>query len=570
MKPTHEILVKKRPNSKNYLVQFNEFLKIVNKNVKWISYSKVGVRAGGLESQRFSNSQAEDKTQIQYATSYLYKITPFLEVNQYGNILNTKNLKEYGFWAERKMAHQLPFDFANNYQLETSVATAPILPKKKIGNDKVDKEWTEEQKFKLFTNLIYERNGAIKTKTLGLLNKNWKVEFIPPLLEFLKLSKDEVLVQQIIELLQQKTGQNFGADFYSWQKWLWDSTPAYQDYYADFKGEIYQHLDPKFKTYFHQRAPTASIRLDEILWGGVEQDGIPPLHQPKMIPAAAATYLEDNHIVFALYINGVAKAYPKRILAWHEFFTDQFGDMKIAGVYCTLCGTVIAYNQEANGTIHDLGTSGFLYRSNKLMYDEATQSLWSTIEGKPVLGPLVNKGIQLATYPIITTTWKEWKQKHPNTKVLALETGFQRNYEEGIAYQTYFATDDLMFPVPSLDKRLPNKATVLVIRWKDYKKDPIAISIDYLKRKKWFLGNIDSFPFIVLADKTGAARAYEVGNITFKSFKRGMLKDDSGNNWTIHETHLTSSTGQQLQRIPAHNAFWFAWLNAQPNTRLVK
>ena len=82
------------------------------------------------------------------------------------------------------------------------------------------------------------------------------------------------------------------------------------------------------------------------------------------------------------------RAYPKRILAWHEMFVDTVGGISVAGVYCTLCGTMILYETTRNGVDHELGTSGFLFRSNKLMYDRATQSLWNTLWGKPVIGPL--------------------------------------------------------------------------------------------------------------------------------------------------------------------------------------
>ena len=78
-----------------------------------------------------------------------------------------------------------------------------------------------------------------------------------------------------------------------------------------------------------------------------------------MIPAEQANYLEDDNIVFGIAVNGDIRAYPKRILAWHEMFVDNVGGINVAGVYCTLCGTVILYETEFNGTNHALGTSGF-------------------------------------------------------------------------------------------------------------------------------------------------------------------------------------------------------------------
>jgi len=150
--------------------------------------------------------------------------------------------------------------------------------------------------------------------------------------------------------------------------------------YAAFKSLLYGLIDDRFSLYFSTSRETR-VRLDEVRWGGVLQDGIPPLRQPMMLAADQASYLEDDNMVFGIEINGDARAYPKRILAWHEMFVDNIRGTNFAGVYCTLCGAVILYQTNHNGTQHDLGTSGFLYRSNKLMYDKATQSLWNTTWG---------------------------------------------------------------------------------------------------------------------------------------------------------------------------------------------
>ena len=427
---------------------------------------------------------------------------------------------------------------------------------------------SDEQKLKMFTTLIYSRSKQTRYKLLGEIEKIWEPEFIPLLIEFIRLDADREFVWDVAELLAKKTDQKFGNDFISWLEWLWESDPVYAGYYSNFKGTYYQHIDQKFDKYFKNRHQTSKIRLDEIVWGGVKQDGIPPLRNPSLLDAQAAEYLSNQDVVFGFYLNGEAKAYPKRILAWHEFFTDTFGDQKIAGVYCTLCGTVIAYDMVHNGTFHDLGTSGFLYRSNKLMYDKATQSLWNTIEGKPVMGPLADKGIELATYPVVTTTWGEWKKRHPDTKVLGIPTEHVRDYSEGAAYANYFATDELMFPVPILDKRLANKAEVLIIRANNYRKDPLAISISYLQRKKWYQEKIDATNFVVLSEKSGA-RAFDAKNVQFEKYKKGKLIDVDGHSWQIQGDELVSDHNQRLKQLASHNIFWFAWYNSYPKTRLV-
>jgi hypothetical protein len=181
-------------------------------------------------------------------------------------------------------------------------------------------------------------------------------------------------VVNLVSLLQAKTGQPYGFDLDGWYQWLWNEDEVRHPEYAKFKSLLYSLIDPRFGEYFGKDRP-AKIRLDEIVWGGVVQDGIPPLRNPEMIKASDADYLDNDNIVFGIEVNGDARAYPKRIMGWHEMFVDDVGGLPVVGVYCTLCGTMILYKTELRGVNHRLGTSGFLYRSNKLMYDGGTNSL---------------------------------------------------------------------------------------------------------------------------------------------------------------------------------------------------
>ncbi len=208
------------------------------------------------------------------------------------------------------------------------------------------------------------------------------------------------------------------------------------------------------------------FRLDEIDWGGVSVNGIPPLEYPPAIAAAGET-----------------RAYPKRILAWHEMALDRVGGVELTIVYCTLCGTVIPYESVTDGEPIKFGTSGLLYRSNKLMFDHGTKRLWNTFEGVPVVGPLVGSGVRVTHRSVVTTTWGEWRRMHPETTVLSLETGYERDYDEGAAYQGYFSNDDLMFDVSELDDRLDNKDEVMVLLLDDADgvRHPLAFAVEFLE-----------------------------------------------------------------------------------------
>ena len=422
-----------------------------------------------------------------------------------------------------------------------------------------------------FFNLLIPQSEEDYIASLEFIEQNWQPGFMIFALEVYPYSRDLRTYDKLRELIK-KTAKGVTSDnTQDWYFWLWNQSIEPAVGYDKFKADLFRSIDLKFEKYFADRADTARIRMDEIRWGGVRQDGIPPLRDPEMITPTEADYLEEDNIVFGIEINGDARAYPKRILAWHEMFTDTIGGVPIAGVYCTLCGTVIPYITEHEGVNYRLGTSGFLYRSNKLMYDQATQSLWSTTEGKPVLGPLVDQGIQLNYESVVTTTWGEWLKRHPDTTVLSLNTGHQRDYGEGVAYAEYFDTDQLMFNTPFEDNRLANKQEILALRFPAAPNQQLAIDTNFLNNNPVYTGKIGQQQFVVFTDMSGANRVYDPKGIEFESYDGNQtITDSSGKQWTLAEEWLEDTDKKRLNRLPYHRAFWFGWRAAFPETQLIQ
>ncbi len=421
---------------------------------------------------------------------------------------------------------------------------------------------------------ILEPNTRLSEASVAKVIADWRDDYAPLLLEmfgFIASSYTESLAMDHLMKVSRVTSRDPNALY----QWVWAKNLTPHPQYAEFKARLYEVIDPRFRAYFDKN-PSTSIRLDEIRWGGVRRDGIPPLKNPKMISAAEATYLGDQDIIFGVAIDGDVRAYPKRILAWHEMFKDRIAGRELNGVYCTLCGSMILYDTTVKGVQYELGTSGFLYRSNKLMYDHATESMWSTLNGAPVVGPLVGKGIVLPSLFVVTSTWGEWKKRHPGTLVLSLDTGHERDYSEGNAYRAYFATDQLMFGVPKVDNRLRNKAEILALRFNDSAASPsansqLAISADFLNKNPVYQDQLGKTAFVVFTDASGANRVYESKGKRFGSYDRdSSAKDATGGQWQVDEASLKGPGGETLKRLSAHRAFWFGWYSAHPTTRLVK
>ena len=143
---------------------------------------------------------------------------------------------------------------------------------------------------------------------------------------------------------------------------------------------------------------------------------------------------------------------------------DVVGGKPVALAYCTLCGAGVLFDTTVGETTYEFGSSGLLYRSNKLMYDRKTRSLWNQLTGEPVVGRLVGSGIKLRVLPIVLTSWGDWKRQHPETSVLSLETGYVRDYGIGVFYGDYFATPGTMFPVWKRSQAFPKKERIFAIR----------------------------------------------------------------------------------------------------------
>lgn len=272
-----------------------------------------------------------------------------------------------------------------------------------------------------------------------------------------------------------------------------------------------------------------SIDKTEILSGGPGRDGIPSIDDPKFISIEAVDFLRDEDMVIGLVRGDIARAYPLRILVWHEIVNDIIENDAVAVTYCPLCGTAMVFDRNIDGKTKTFGVSGLLYRSDVLMYDRETESLWSQLAMKAISGPAVGK--ELTWLRSEQLTWKAWRERYPHGEVLSTDTGHLRNYG-GEAYASYFASEKPMFPVPQTRTELKDKA--------------------------WVIGII----------MQGEAKAYPVDLLP-----SGKAIEDSVGNTKIvvrydAEKKHVQVTVDEGRQIPSVMSFWFAWQAFYPDTGL--
>ena len=316
----------------------------------------------------------------------------------------------------------------------------------------------------------------------------------------------------------------------------WD-IPAPPDYLRA-KRAIFTTFVPGWEKIFVE----GDIDWRHVSWGGVLIDDrkynttdkvcncIPAADNPKVSSAKDATWLKDEDIVFGIAVNGAYRAYPRRIMEVREMVNDTLGGRHLGIPYCTLCGAAQAYftDRLPEGIERPiLRTSGLLIRSNKVMYDINTYSVFDTFLGKAVTGPLAKKKLQLKQVSVVTTDWGTWKKAHPETTVLVEALALGRNFD----FRKGRDAKGPIFPIGDVDPRLPVHEDIIGVITASGK--PVAF-----QRSKAFV-----------ALKKGTEIAYE--NV--------RLKLDAGG------IRAVDADGSDLG---SHQAFWFAWSQFHPKTAL--
>jgi hypothetical protein len=320
-------------------------------------------------------------------------------------------------------------------------------------------------------------------------------------------------------------------------------------------------------------------------------DSIPSIDHPTFLPVSEVDFLDPREPVIAIDLRGVARAYPAQILVWHEIVNDVVGGVPVAITYCPLCNTGIAFRRPTiDGKLLDFGTSGKLYRSNLVMYDRQTQSLWPQALGEAVIGSLT--GTKLRLVPVQMVSWGDWKAEHPNGGVLSRDTGASRPYGEN-PYGGYDRPNSSPFAFggAAIDPRLPPKARVVGVQVGD---DVEAFPYEALSARGlggwssvtdrvggqdvvvfWKDGTVSAVDAPVIADSrdVGSTGVFDptVGDrtLTFRATAGGIVDEQTGSTWDIFGRAASGPmAGEALRPIVSTESFWFDWAAFHPDTRI--
>jgi hypothetical protein len=312
--------------------------------------------------------------------------------------------------------------------------------------------------------------------------------------------------------------------------------------YVGWKRTLFTIVEPAWDPFFSDE--NADVDWRHLSWGGVLIDDrpttevslpcpggcIPALDDPAVTNAAGGDWYPDDLIVFGVVVNGEARAYPKNIMEIHEMVNDTLGGVRIGIPYCTLCGSAQAYITDSVpdgfGTL-ELRTTGLLTRSNKVMFDLNTFSMFDTFLGTAVTGPLREVGFTLEPVTVITSTWADWKAAHPDTTIVAQDGGIGRTYAlDPLGDRD---ADGPIFPIGDVDQRLPVQEQVLGLETPDG--TAVAFAVDAARRSIEAGETVELAGVVIVSDGAGLV---------------ALLDDGSS--------------------VTSHQSFWFAWSQFHPNT----
>lgn len=326
-----------------------------------------------------------------------------------------------------------------------------------------------------------------------------------------------------------------------------------------------------------------TIDTSELLSGGPPRDGIPSIDDPQFVSSAeAADWLAEREPVIAVEIDGEARAYPLQILTWHEIVNDTVADVPVAVTFCPLCNSAITFDRRFDDQTFEFGTSGLLRKSDLVMYDRTTETLWQQFTGEGIIGDLA--GEQLTIVPSSLISFANFKQAYPDGVILSRDTGFNRRYGENpyVGYDE-IGNNPFLFNGP-IDGRLPAVERVVTVSLGDI---DVAYPLSVLSEQGVINDSQNSQDLVIFhqggttsalgarqiaeAQDVGAAGVFDPDldgqKLTFKQEGDKIVDVQTGSVWNIVGQAIDGElAGVELTPIVHANHFWFAWAAFKPDT----
>jgi len=393
--------------------------------------------------------------------------------------------------------------------------------------------------------------------------------FIAPLVDMLWL--DVGWERWVREALERLSGERF-ASAGEWYAWMTGNPPPLPDNYVEWKGRLLAIIDPGLAEILPSEGTFDGPGPEALVWSLEGADAVPPLVDPEDVHRVEEQYLGGGDVVYGVVIDGVQRAYPERIIGWHGSVADEVNGTRILVWHCAACGGAAVFNRAASdGVEYTFSTAGFVWEGRRLFTDAETLSLWDAVSGRAVAGPLAAQGVALTVRNSVRTTWNEWQARYPNSRVLSLNTGHVRDYDEGRSLQSDSRGEHPAFPTGDLDDRLEAKTRVLGVTIGGVRK---AYPLADLEARGLTFDRVGDVGVVIYSAGPGlGATVYETAGTDFQSFTGSpedrVARDAEELTWFVDDERLLNTRNSRVRNAQvAQVAYWFAWSGAFPDTQL--
>ena len=304
-----------------------------------------------------------------------------------------------------------------------------------------------------------------------------------------------------------------------------------------------------------------TVPLEEIKSGGPPKDGIRSIDMPRFeqLSDGAATGwaagIGNAEPVISLVIGGDARAYPLRILIWHEIANDIVGGTPVVVTYCPLCNASVVFERTVENRVLDFGTTGKLRNSDLVMYDRQTESWWQQFDGDAIVGVMSGKHLRLV--PSRLESFDRFRQRFPRGQVLVPSNPAARNYGAN-PYVGYDTSGQRPFLYDgSLPGGIEPMERVIAVETRPGYHE--AWSLPLLKEH----GTIESGNIILeweagqtsALDKASIAGGRDIGNVVVQQQQDGRLSDipyDVTFAFAFHAFRPNSPIHKETSTIPGN------------------
>lgn len=392
----------------------------------------------------------------------------------------------------------------------------------------------------------------------------------------------------VADALDSLAPRSFDSEFawVEWESWYSQQDIAPLEGFDEWKLQLYRSYLPPVGGLLD--AAPRDFDLQDVRWGNCDRSFLAALNGPAFVPGDAVVdddraedgdsherYLKPDDHVFGFELDGTAYAVPRWVLFPHELLNATLAGVPVGLTYCTLCNAPILYDRRVGDETLTFGSSGLLLSGNKVMFDEQTESLWSQHRGEPLAGEFLDRDVRLDVLAVTQTSWSDWRESHPESLALDINTGYDfdyRHYDGDLGFFRHYWEDESVIQpgVERAESALPEKEPVYGVIGENPEKVHIY-PVAAVREHGVLTDELDGLQIVVTLNEMDDVAVYEAPPLPV-AFADGVLCDGEGNGWKLTGKALVpdgDSESERRERVSGRHGLWFAFRSQYDDPHVV-